>query len=212
MSSICSENTFGTSGRECTRSASTSSDGKMSRAIGTAMAVRTPVKTRDGCKQRKMNMLGGCVNCRCRQFASVFLSGLVAKKERQCLKNACVNDVHMTSPHDNHDHDHDHDHLHDTTTKGWRFGDSSRWMSHNPSGSRQGHPRHIVGPLRRKAVGGPINAPQGAVTHNDGALRRDKGQVFLQTDRETSAKYSHDATHTSHIHHPAVEWPDRSAT
>ena len=24
-------------------------------------------------------------------------------------------------------------------------------------------------PLRRKAVGGPINAPQGEVTHNDGA-------------------------------------------
>ena len=26
-----------------------------------------------------------------------------------------------------------------------------------------------LGPLRRKAVGGPINAPQGEVTHNDGA-------------------------------------------
>ena len=24
-----------------------------------------------------------------------------------------------------------------------------------------------LGPLRRKAVGGPINAPQGEVTHND---------------------------------------------
>ena len=39
-------------------------------------------------------------------------------------------------------HDHDHDHLHDTTTKGWRFGGSSPWMSHHPSGSRQGHPRY----------------------------------------------------------------------
>ena len=37
------------------------------------------------------------------------------------MKNACMNDVHMTSPLDNHDHDHGHDHLHDTTTKGWRF-------------------------------------------------------------------------------------------
>ena len=46
-----------------------------------------------------------------------------------------MNDVHMTtSPHDNHDHDHDHDHLHDTTTKAWRFGGSSPWMSHHPVG------------------------------------------------------------------------------
>ena len=37
------------------------------------------------------------------------------------------------------------------------------------------------GPLRRKAVGGPINAPQGEATHNDGALKRDNRQVFRQT-------------------------------
>ena len=54
-----------------------------------------------------------------------------------CLKNACMNDVNMTSPHDNHYHDRDHDHLHDTTTKGWRFGGSLPWMSHHPNGSRQ---------------------------------------------------------------------------
>ena len=36
-------------------------------------------------------------------------------------------------------------------------------------------------PSRRKAVGGPINAPQGEVTHNGGALRRDNRQVFRQT-------------------------------
>ena len=35
--------------------------------------------------------------------------------------------------------------------------------------------------LRREAVGGLINDPQGEVTHNDGALRRDKRQVFRQT-------------------------------
>ena len=38
-----------------------------------------------------------------------------------------------------------------------------------------------LGPLRRNAVGGPINAPQGEVTHNDGALKRDNRQVFRQT-------------------------------
>ena len=54
-------------------------------------------------------------------------------------------------------------------------------MSHHPSGSRQGHPQYTK-PLRRKAVGGPNNAPQGEVTHNDGALRRDNRQVFRQTE------------------------------
>ena len=39
-----------------------------------------------------------------------------------CLKIACLNDVHRTRPHDNHDQDHDNDHQHDTTTTGWRFG------------------------------------------------------------------------------------------
>ena len=43
-----------------------------------------------------------------------------------------------------------------------------------------------LGPLRRKAVGGPINAPQGEVTHNDGALKRDNRQVFRQTKSEKS--------------------------
>ena len=51
-----------------------------------------------------------------------------------------INILHQGPGHD-HDHDHDHDHLHDTTTKCWRFGGSSPWMSHHPSGSRQGHPR-----------------------------------------------------------------------
>ena len=31
-------------------------------------------------------------------------------------------------------------------------------------------------------MGGPINAPQGEVTHNDGALRRDNRQVLRQTE------------------------------
>ena len=41
-----------------------------------------------------------------------------------------------------------------------------------------------LGPFRRKAVGGPINAPQGEVTHNDGVLERDNRQVFRQTTCE----------------------------
>ena len=39
-----------------------------------------------------------------------------------------------------------------------------------------------LGPLR--PVGGPINAPQDKVTHNDGALKRDNRQVFRQTEIE----------------------------
>ena len=45
------------------------------------------------------------------------LDSQTSRAEEVCLKNACMNDVHMTSPHDNHDHDHDNDHLHDTTTR-----------------------------------------------------------------------------------------------
>ena len=100
-----------------------------------------------------------------------------------CLKIACLNDVHRTRPHDNHDHDHDNDHQHDTTTTGWRFGGSSPWMGHHPVGP--GKDTHgTLGPLRREAVGGPINAPWGEVTHNDGALRRDKRHIFRQTKFE----------------------------
>ena len=40
-----------------------------------------------------------------------------SRAEEVCLKNACMTDVHMTSPRDNHDHDHDNDHLFDTTTR-----------------------------------------------------------------------------------------------
>ena len=43
-------------------------------------------------------------------------------------------------------------------------------------------PNGTLGPLRRKAMGGTINAPQGEVTHNDGSLKRDKRQVFRQTE------------------------------
>ena len=97
-----------------------------------------------------------------------------------------MNDVHMTSPHDSHDHDHDNDHLHDTTTKGWRFGGSPPWMSDHPSGSRQGYPLVHWG----RYDGRPWVArstPHGAKsrTMNDGALRRDKRQVFRQTDSGT---------------------------
>ena len=111
-----------------------------------------------------------------------------SRAEEVCLKNACMTDVHMTSPHDNHDHDHDHDHLHDTTTKDWRFGGSSPWMSRHPVGP--GKDTHgTLGPFRRKAVRGPINEPpQGEVTHNDGALRCDKRQVFRQTSSRVCCK------------------------
>ena len=44
-----------------------------------------------------------------------------------------------------------------------------------------------LGPLRWKAVVGPINAPQGEVTHNDGALKRDNRQVFRQTNNGDSS-------------------------
>ena len=90
-----------------------------------------------------------------------------------------MTDVHRTSPHDNHDHDHDHDHLHDTTTKGWRFGGSSPLDESSPGPGKDTH--GTLGPLRRMAVGGPINAPQGEVTHNNGARRRDKRRLFRQT-------------------------------
>ena len=80
-----------------------------------------------------------------------------------------------------HDHDHDHDHLHDTATKGWRFGGSSPWMSHRTSGSRQGHPQY-TGPVRGKAVVGSNNGPKGEVTRYDAALKQDNRHVFRQTD------------------------------
>ena len=51
-----------------------------------------------------------------------------------------------------------------------------------PGGDTHG----TLGPLRRKAVGGPINARQGEVTHDDGALKRDNRQVFRQTILESS--------------------------
>ena len=41
-----------------------------------------------------------------------------------------------------------------------------------------------LGPVRGKAVGGPINAPQGEVTHNDGAVKRDNRQVGLPTNKQ----------------------------
>ena len=88
------------------------------------------------------------------------LNSQTSRAEEVCLKNACMNDVHMTSPHDNHDHDHDHDHVHDTTTKGWRFGGSSPWMSHHPSGSRQGHPRY-TGAVTTEGRGWPDQRPTG---------------------------------------------------
>ena len=92
------------------------------------------------------------------------------------MKNACMNDVHMTV----HDHDHDHDHLHDTTTKGWRFGGSSPWMSHHPV--VRGKDTHgTLGPVRGKAVGGPNKAPKGEVTRHDASLNHDNRQVFRQT-------------------------------
>ena len=82
------------------------------------------------------------------------------------LKNACMTDVHMTSPHDNRDHDHGNDHLHDTTT---RVG---ALVAHHPSGSRQGHPR-CTSAVTTEAVGGPTPTPQMAKSRcSDASLRR----------------------------------------
>ena len=43
--------------------------------------------------------------------------------------------------------------------KGWRSGDSSPWMSHHPSGSRQGHPRY-TGAVTTGGRGWPDNTPK----------------------------------------------------
>ena len=88
------------------------------------------------------------------------LNSQTSRAEEVCLKNACMNDVHMTSPHDNQDHDHDHDHLQDTTTNGWRFGGSSPWMSHHPSGSGQGLPPY-TGAVTTEGRGWPDQRPTG---------------------------------------------------
>ena len=44
--------------------------------------------------------------------------------------------------------------------KGWRSGDSSPWMDHHPSGSRQGHPRYI-GAVTTGGRGWPDHTPKG---------------------------------------------------
>ena len=67
-----------------------------------------------------------------------------------------------------------------------------------------------LGPSRRKAVGRPINAPQGEVRHNDGSLGRDKRRVFRQTDSPQVSWYSRFftsqamAVSTSNSHFPRV--------
>ena len=61
------------------------------------------------------------------------LDSQTSRAEEVCLNNACMNDVHMTSPHDSSRPPARHNHRHDTTTKGWGFGGSSPWTSHHPS-------------------------------------------------------------------------------
>ena len=77
-------------------------------------------------------------------------------------------------PHDNSISRPRHNH------KVWRSGDSSPWMNHHPSGSRQGHPRHL-GPLRREAVGGPTARPNGEAADNAAPQEHHKREVFRQT-------------------------------
>ena len=90
----------------------------------------------------------------------------------------CMTDVHMTSPHDNHDHDYDNDHLHNH--KGWRFGGSSPLMNHHPSGSRQGHPRY-TGAVTTEGRG-PTPTPRMAKSRcNDASHRQPNTRVFRQT-------------------------------
>ena len=88
------------------------------------------------------------------------LDNQTSRVEEVCLNNACMNDVHMTNPRDSSRLDHDHDHLHDTTTKDWRFGGSSPWMSHHPGGSRQGHPR-CTGAVTTEGRGWPEQCSKG---------------------------------------------------
>ena len=54
------------------------------------------------------------------------LNSQTSRAEEVCMKNACMNDVHMISPHDNHDHDHDHDTY---TTRPQRVG---ALVAHHP--------------------------------------------------------------------------------
>ena len=47
-----------------------------------------------------------------------------------------------------------------TQPQGWRSGDSSPWMDHHPSGSRQGHPRYS-GAVTTGGRGWPHHTPKG---------------------------------------------------
>ena len=67
-----------------------------------------------------------------------------------------------------------------------------------------------LGPLRRKAVGGPIDAPQGEVTHNDGALRRDKRHVSRQTWQARSETHTMSTLSTSRSGDAADHQEDRA--
>ena len=79
-----------------------------------------------------------------------------------------------------HDHDYDHDNLHDTTTKGWRFGGSSPWMSHHPTGSRQGHPRY-TGAVTTEGRGWPERRPKGR-SDTPGRITQTRQQRGLPTN------------------------------
>ena len=74
-------------------------------------------ETRHDNGKLKLTNVTMCSGRSTHQGATRKLNSQTSRVEEVCLKNACMTDVHMTSPHDNHDHDHDNDHLHDTTTR-----------------------------------------------------------------------------------------------
>ena len=89
-----------------------------------------------------------------------------------CLKNACMNEVHMTSPLDNHYHDHEKDHQHDTIM--------------------------TLGPLRRETVGGRSTHHKVKSRTMNGAQRRDKKLVFRQTLLEDDLHHHHNTFQPIH--------------
>ena len=74
-------------------------------------------ETRHDNGKLKLTNVTKCSGRSAHQGATRKLNSQTFRVEEVCLKNACMTDVHKTSPHGNHDHDHDNDHLHDTTTR-----------------------------------------------------------------------------------------------
>ena len=91
-----------------------------------------------------------------------------------CLNNACMNDVHMTSPHDS---SRPRSRNHKGLALWWLITldeSSPQWV---PARTPTVHWGRYDG----RHVGGPNNAPKGEVTRHDASLKQDNRQVFRQT-------------------------------